>query len=571
MRLKKMDENGSQHPTRRRFLQQSALLGSGLCGTAGALVASCQRPPFDLIVRGGQIYDGSRRAPHRGDIGIRGERIAAIGTLDASGCPRVIDAQGCAVAPGFIDVHTHTDLSLLVDPRGESKIRQGVTLEIGGNCGDSVFPLTGKALEEARENWRREYELDAEWHDLDGFFAALERRGLGLNYATLAGHGAIRMAAMGDANRPPTAAELETMQSHLQQALDQGALGLSSGLEYTPGSFAKTDELVALCRVAARHSGVYATHMRNEDLTVEEALAEALAIGRASGIAVQISHLKACQQRNWHKTPRLLEAISAVRQQGLDVHADRYPYTAYATSLNMLFPLWAREGGHAAFVARLQDSASLAKMAPFVRDKIAATGSWASIMITQAGISGRRDVLGKTIAELAAAAHMDPFEYTRTLLISERGQVGMCGFSMSEQDTRMTFAAPFTMVGSDGSAISPDGLLGRGTPHPRSYGTFPRYLGHYIREAGVLSLAEAIHRITAMPAAKFGIRERGRLQRGYFADLVVFDPAAVIDQATFTAPHQYPAGISQVIVNGQIVVSQGEHSGQLAGRIIRRV
>lgn len=558
-------------PTRRRFIQQSALLGIGLGASYSSMVASCVRQPFDLILCDGLLHDGRGSEPYRGDLGIRGERIAAIGKLDPAGAQRVIDLQGNAVSPGFIDVHTHTDLSLLVDPRGESKIRQGVTLEIGGNCGDSVFPLAGKEGEEAKEAWRREFALEVDWRDLAGFYAALERRGIGLNYATLAGHGAIRKAAMGGANQPPDAAGMRAMISALEAALEQGALGLSTGLEYTPGSFAKTDEIIALCRVVARHGGLYATHMRNEDLTVEEALAEALTIARESGVSLQVSHLKACQQRNWYKTPRLLEAINEARRQGLNVHADRYPYTAYATSLNMLFPLWAREGGHAAFVARLKEPATFARMAPFVRDKIAATGSWAQIMITRAYLSERRELQGRTVEELAAAAGVDPLEYTRRLLIEEAGQVGMCGFSMSEEDTRMTFAAPFTMVGSDGNAITPTGLLGKGTPHPRYYGTFPRYLGRYIREAGVLPLSEAIHRITGLPAAKFGIRERGLLKTGYFADLAVFNPATVIDQATFAEPHQFPLGVDLVVVNGQIVVEKGQHSGKLPGRIIRRV
>ncbi len=558
-------------PTRRRFIQQSALLGIGLSVSYSSMVASCAKQPFDLLLCNGLLHDGRGSEPYRGDLGIRGERIAAIGKLDPARAQRVIDLQGNAVSPGFIDVHTHTDLSLLVDPRGESKIRQGVTLEIGGNCGDSVFPLAGKEGEEAKEAWRREFALEFDWRDLAGFYAALERRGIGLNYATLAGHGAIRTAAVGVANQPPDAAGMRAMISALEAALEQGALGLSTGLEYTPGSFAKTDEIIALCRVVARHGGLYATHMRNEDLTVEEALAEALTIARESGVSLQVSHLKACQQRNWYKTPRLLEAINEARCQGLNVHADRYPYTAYATSLNMLFPLWAREGGHAAFVTRLKEPATFARMAPFVRDKIAATGSWAQIMITRAYLSERRELQGRTVEELAAATGVDPLEYTRRLLIEEAGQVGMCGFSMSEEDTRMTFAAPFTMVGSDGNAIAPTGLLGKGTPHPRYYGTFPRYLGRYIREAGVLPLSEAIHRITGLPAAKFGIRERGLLKTGYFADLAVFNHATVIDQATFADPHQFPLGVDLIVVNGQIVVEKGQHSGKLPGRIIRRV
>jgi N-acyl-D-amino-acid deacylase len=528
----------------------------------------CNRSRYDLLILNGSLYDGSGGEPRQADMGIRGDRIVEIGHLDRSSSLQVIDAEGLAVCPGFIDVHTHTDLSLLVDPRAQSKIRQGVTLEIGGNCGDAIFPLNGETAARLREEWRKEYEIEADWSDLAGFNSALRKKGIAFNYATLAGHGAIRTAAMGIENRPPTSAELEAMKNHLQIALEQGALGLSTGLEYTPGSFASTDEIVALCKLVARHDGVYATHMRNEDLTVEEALAEALRIGRESGVSLQISHLKACQKRNWFKTPLLLKAIEKAHNQGLNVHADRYPYTAYGTSLRMLFPLWAREGKDEDFVARLKDAELWEKMAMFARDKIAATGSWASIMITQTTASSRRDYQGKTIEELAAAENKDPLEFARNLLIDEKGQVGMCGFSMSEEDTENTLTFPLTMVGSDGSAISPSGLLGKGMPHPRFYGTFPRYLGHYVREKKILPLAEAIRRITALPAEKFGLKKRGRLAQGCFADVVVFNPVTIIDQATFVQPHQYPIGIDQVIVNGEIVVAKGEQSGKLPGKII---
>ncbi|HOH08070.1 MAG TPA: D-aminoacylase [bacterium] len=557
--------------TRREFVKKSTqcCIGAGLLASAGAVITGCSRRPYDLLIVNGNLYDGSGGAPVRADIGIRGDRIAAVGRLDDEGCPQVIDAKGLAVSPGFVDVHTHTDLHLLAEPRAESKIHQGVTLEIGGNCGDSVFPLTSTGRREVQEEWRREYGIEAGWSDLAGFFEVLGKKGSALNYATLIGHSTIRSVAMGAADRPPAGAELEAMKGHLLCALEQGALGLSTGLEYTPGAFAATDEIIALCREVARHGKVYATHMRNEDLTVEEALEETLRIGRDSGVSVQISHFKTCQQRNWHKTPKLLAAVEAARREGMNVHADRYPYTAYATSLKMLFPLWAREGGNPAFVARLKDPRGFADMAPFVRDKIAATGSWASIMITQAWLSGRRDYQGKTVEELATAAGEDPLDFTRRLLIEEEGQVGMCGFSMSEEDTRATFAAPYTMVGSDGNAISPSGLLGRGTPHPRYYGTFPRYLGYYVHEKKVLPLAEAIHRITALPCEKFSIRERGLIREGCFADIVLFDPATVIDRATFVQPHQFPTGIDWVIVNGEIVVAEGEQTGKLPGRILR--
>ncbi len=477
-------------PTRRQFIKKAAqgIAAAGIFSSGPSILIGQERHAYDLLIANGMLYDGSGREPRQADVGIRGDRIVATGRLDHGNSAEIIDAQGRAVCPGFIDVHTHTDISLLVDPKAESKIRQGVTLEIGGNCGDSVFPLAGRQAEIIRDEWRNKYGLEADWTDLAGFYERLQLGGMAFNYATLIGHGAIRSAAMGIENRPPSSAELRAMKKHLRAALEQGALGLSTGLEYTPGSFASTGELVELCKVVARQRGIYATHMRNEDLTVEEALAEAIRIGRESDVSVQISHLKASQQRNWHKTPALLAAIGEAQRQGMDIHADRYPYTAFATSLRMLFPLWAREGKDEDFVARLQDNAQWEKIAQFVRDKISALGSWSSIMITRAYTSGRSEYQGKTIEELAASANQDPLEFTRDLLISENGQVGMCGFGMSEADTEATLAAPFTMVGSDGDAISPQGKLGEGTPHPRFYGTFPRYLGYYIREKKILPL-----------------------------------------------------------------------------------
>jgi len=557
--------------TRRQFIQKIAQwgIGAGLFSTGARILVGCERKPYDLAIINGMIYDGEGHEPLRADLGIRSNKITRIGKLESGECSNILDARGRAVTPGFIDVHTHTDLSLLINPKAESKIRQGVTLEIGGNCGDSVFPLAGSQAGQIRERWRTEYGIEAEWNDLEGFFNRLQKQGMALNYATLTGHGAIRNAVMDMDNRPPTAAELKTMKTMLQLSLEQGALGMSTGLEYTPGSFAKTEELIEMCKVVTWYEGVYATHMRNEDLTVEEALAEALQIARASQVSLQISHLKASQQRNWHKTDALLRSIEKARREEINVHADRYPYTAFSTSLRMIFPLWAREGTDEAFVARLQDETQFARMVPFVNDKISSLGSWASVLITRLSSPERRGYQGKTIEELATSAGADPLRFTRDLLIVEKGQVGMCGFGMDDEGTEKVLAFPYTMVGSDGDSLAPYGKLGEGVPHPRHYGTFPRYLGRYVREKKILPLAEAIRRITSMPADKFGLNGRGRLKTGYYADLVIFDPDTILDQATYAQPHQYPLGIDFVVVNGEVVVNKGEHSGHLPGHIIK--
>jgi N-acyl-D-amino-acid deacylase len=548
---------------RRQFLQKAAT-----ATLTTAMISSCAKHEFDLIVRNGLIYDGYGREPVRQDLAIKGDQIVAIGDMSQKSAARTIDASGLAVAPGFIDVHTHSDMTLLVNPKAESKIRQGVTLEICGNCGDSPFPLHDVHSLESITALRNEYRTKISWRDFQGYRQVLERRGCALNVATLIGHGSLRQAVIGSENRAAQKDELEQMKSLIAEYMRAGALGLSTGLEYTPGMFAQTDELIELVRVVAHFDGVYASHMRNEDIRVQEALEEALTIGRSTGARVQISHLKASQKRNWYKTPLLLEAIEQARDQGLDVHADRYPYTAYSTSLRMLFPAWSREGAYGDFVKRIKADDEWKKIRPFMEDKISALGSWDSILITRLTGASRQSWQGKTIAQLAEG--QDPFDFVRQLMIDEQGQVGMCGFGMSDQDTEAILAAPFTMVGSDGDAVAPYGLLGKGTPHPRFYGTFPRYLGMYVRQKKLLPLTEAIRRVTWLAAAKFHLSRRGALKIGHYADIVIFDADQILDRATFTNPHQYPIGIPYVIVNGVVVIDKGEHTGRLPGRFLER-
>jgi N-acyl-D-amino-acid deacylase len=551
--------------SRRHFVKQS-----GILTLAGVLSwRGCTRHSLDVVIKNAMIYDGSGNAPYKADIGIQGNRIAAVGSLE-NHTGKTIDAGGQAVSPGFIDVHTHTDISLLVNPKGESKIRQGITTEIGGNCGDSPFPLQPEHSESIKSEIEQRYQIQVDWTDTDGFLSRIEQNGTAFNYVTLLGHGDLRRTVIGMDNRPPGSGELSEMQNLLHESMDQGAFGMSTGLEYQPSSFAQKDELIALCQVVAERGGIYATHMRNEDVTVEKALAEAIDIARKTNANLQISHLKASQQRNWHKLTGLLESIALANEEGLSVHADRYPYRAYATTLKLMFPDWSREGSADDFVSRLQNKTQWNKIRHHLKDRVTAMGSWDSVLVTRVHTAANRSFQGKTILQISNEIGQDPYAFVRQLMIQEKGNVSMCGFGMSEENTEKVLAFPLTMLGSDGTAVAPYGLLGKDNPHPRYYGSFPRYLGYYVRERGIISLPEAIHRITQLPAEKFSIKNRGLISPGYYADLVIFDPRTIIDRATFTDPHQYPKGIDKVIVNGTVVVDGDNHTGNLPGKVLRK-
>ena len=557
--------------SRRGFFKKTARLtaAAGITGAGANFFVGCTPKEFNLVVKNGMIYDGTGGAPYAGDIGIKGERIAEIGDLNGRTARKIIDVGGLAVAPGFIDAHTHTDITLLVNPNAESKIRQGITTEIGGNCGDSVFPLGGFTGADRRETWQKGFEIEVDWSNADEFLSRVEKNGTSMNYLTLVGHGAIRGVVMGPENRDPSSEELKAMQDLVRESMEQGAYGLSSGLEYTPGSFAKTEELIELCKVITEYEGIYATHMRSEDVMLEEAVEEAIRIARESGAQLQISHLKASQQRNWHKLSGVLTMLAKASRQGVKVYADRYPYTAFATTLQIMFPLWSREGDSEAFVARLKDDSLWTRIKPYLVDRVNALGSWESVLVTKVKSKDRAHFHGRTIAALASDANADPFDFARELLIEEEGHVDMCGFGMSEKNTDKVLAFPLTMVGSDSTAVAPYGSLRRGNPHPRHYGAFPRYLGYYVREREILPLPDAVRRITALPAQTFGLEDRGSIAAGKYADITVFDPDTVIDKATFTDAHQYPEGIPYVIVNGQVVIEKGTHTEHYPGKVLR--
>lgn len=557
--------------SRRKFVSGAlaAAATAGLGGPGPWIRAGAERKEFDLAIKGGLVFDGRGGPPFGADIGVKDGIILKIGSVPAAKAATVVEAQELAVSPGFIDLHAHTDIELLINPRAESAVRQGITTLISGNCGSSGCMVPDGVYEETAASLQEVYGLELTWRDLGGFFDRLARGGTALNYVTLAGHGDIRGAAMGYADRPPTEAELGKMKSLLRENLAAGAAGLSSGLEYTPGSYAAAGELAALSRVVADWGGVYATHMRDEGDRLLESLEESIAVARNSGVSLQISHFKTAYPRNWHKLDRALALIEAADREGVRIFCDRYPYIAGATDLSFYFPLWIREGPAGDFLRRLREGVREAEVRAHLEAAEKKLGSWDKVVISDVVSVGNKPFEGRSVLEASKAAGEAPFNFMRRLLLEEKGRVGIVIFMMNEDNLKRILAHPLVGVGTDGSALAPYGPLGKGKPHPRHYGTFPRVLGRYVREKKLLPPEEMIRKMTAVAAAKFGLKRRGRVEAGCFADLVVFDPDKVADLAAWAAPHQFPAGIECVVVNGQIVVMGEEHTGRLPGKILK--
>ncbi len=549
--------------TRRDFTK------TGIFASLGLMTGCSVSNRFDIIIKNGSVLDGTGIPAVKKDVGIKNGKIIAIDDLSQATTDLIIDAENLAVAPGFIDIHTHSDIELLVNPKAESKIRQGVTTEIGGNCGGSAFPITEEDFAEYDQRLFERYGIHANWKNVDGFLQALEEKQISFNYATFTGHGDIRAYVVGRNDVPATPDQLDKMKQTLAQSIENGSQGLSTGLEYSPGSYASTEELIELNRIVSKYNGVYATHIRNEDDTVIEAVAEALQICREAEVSTQISHLKACNPNNWHKTDRFLELIQESINQVLPVAADRYPYIAYSTGLGVFLPLWSRQGTTDDILTRLQDREALAKIREFAENKGKRIGGWDRVTIARCHTEKNKKWQGKSIAQATAETGQAPFDFIRTLLIEERNRVDIVGFAMNEDNLKKVLAAPFVMVGSDGNAVSPHGKLGQGKPHPRYYGTFPRVLGKYSREENIFDLSTAIKKMTSMPAEKLNLKNRGRIEKSYFADITIFNPKTVIDNATFVDPHQFPTGIEYVIVNGKLTVNKGEHTGMRNGQILR--
>ncbi len=557
---------------RRSFLKATiSSLVMSATSSSNLLLKGCRsRQEFDVLFKGALIFNGLKEEGFEADVAVEGDSIIAIGQFEERRAKKVINSRGYVLCPGFIDIHDHTDVQLLINPKAESHIHQGITTLVSGNCGSSPFPLIGSLFEKEKENLRRQYNLELTWQDINGFLGLLEKRGLAVNYATLSGHGTIRAAVIGEDNRPPTPQEMAQMKRWLRTCLEGGALGLSTGLEYTPGSFANIDEIIELCQVVAEYNGLYATHLRDEGDRLIEALEEAIEIGQRSRVKVQISHFKTAYRRNWPKIDQAIELINKARNEGLNLTIDRYPYVAASTGLSIFFPLWVREGGVEAFLKRLQDRRFEPELRNHLAEQEKKLGSWNEVLISSVLNEKNRHLQGKSIAQAAQESGVDIFTFLRNLLVDEKGQVGMISFIMSEDNLKRILSLPYTFIGCDGSVYSPSGILSQSRPHPRSYGSFPRFLGHYVREEKVCSLGEAVRRITSLPAVKLGLKDRGIVAPGYKADLVLFDPSKIKDRATWTSPHVFSEGIVAVMVNGQLVIEEGDQKEILPGKILKR-
>ena len=536
-----------------------------LAGTAGAFATMIGAPsivlPYraahDLVIRGGHVIDGTGAAPVEMDVAVQGGRIAEVARRVNDRGAVEIDARGVAVAPGFIDIHSHGDGSIFSDPRSESVIRQGVTTIVVGQDGSSRFPS------------HRGEDEDGGYATFTALATALDGLPASVNVASMIGLGTIRAVVVGADDRPATDAELQRMTEMVRDAIAAGACGASSGLEYTPGAFASRAELAALCAPLKAVQLPYATHMRNEDDRVLDAIDESIDVARKAGCPLQISHLKMQGPRNWTKLDDAFRHIDEARRGGMDITFDRYPYIAYQTGLTNLFPVWSRDGGTAAFLRRLDDASTSDRIKREALAKVDLIGGWHNVLISSVGRGGDSTAAGKRLDDYAKARGVDPYDATVTLLRSSNASMGMVGFAMSEENLDRVLAHPLGMVCSDGGAFAIDGPTRRGSPHPRGIGTFPRVLGRYVRERKALSLEQAVRKMSGMPAARLKLADRGRIAPRFAADLVVFDPATVTDRATFEEPFQYPDGIHVVVVNGQIALRDGQRTTAAGGKTLR--
>jgi N-acyl-D-amino-acid deacylase len=546
--------------------------------TAGAALASLGcggrigipgRTRWDLVVRNGTVFDGSGGAPVEADVAMVDGRIAAVGRSLSGTAADEIDARGLAVAPGFIDIHSHADGTLFDDPRTESVIRQGVTTVIVGQDGGSRGPSRDDPS--ARTQIRRSLRAHSPFSSLGDFLAAVDALPPAVNVASMVGLGTVRGIIVGNEDRPATPAEVARMQSLVSAAIGHGACGASSGLEYTPGAYASRTELIALCEPLAAARLPYATHMRNEDDRLLESLDESIAVARAAGCPLQVSHLKTQGPRNWPKIGAALDRLEQARATGLDVAFDRYPYVAYQTGLTNLFPAWSRDGGTERFLARLRDTSTAGRIRDEALAKVELIGGWDNVQITSVDNDADRSAEGQRLGAWAKALGRDPYEATVALLERNRADVGMVGFAMSEENIERFLAHPLGMVCSDGGAFATEGPARRGHPHPRSLGSFPRVLGRYVRERRALTLEDAVRKMSAFPASRVRLTDRGMLRPGFAADVVLFDPATVTDRATFAEPFQYPDGVRTVIVNGVPALRDGARAERRTGRALRPV
>jgi dihydroorotase/N-acyl-D-amino-acid deacylase len=530
--------------------------------------------PFDLVITNGHIIDGTGSPWYSGDVGVRAGRIAAIGMLSDSPRARTIDAHGMVVAPGFIDMLGQSELTILVNPSLPSKIYQGITTEITGE-GDSVAPLNDAMIQADHAEYEH-YHITPDWRTFGEYFARLQKQGMGINLASYMGATSARRMVLGDVDKQPTPAQLAEMKQLVDDAMRQGAMGVSTSLEYAPAPYAKTDELIALAGEASKFGGIYATHMRSEGDAIFSALDETIRIGREAHIPVEIWHLKVAGKRNFGEMPQVVAKIDEARKEGIDVSADTYAYTAWFNSLSAFIPPWAHDGGDAKMIERLKDPATRERIR---KDMMTPSKDWdnewdeipgpESILIGVVHNAKLLPLQGKRLTEVAKMWGKDPLDALFDLLIQDDSSTGVAVFGMSEPDVALALQQPWVAVDNDSSGTAPDGLLGQEHPHPRAYGTFPRILRKYVRQEHKLTLEDAIRKFSALAAQRMRLTDRGVLKAGMWADVVVFDPATIHDVADFQDPNQLSQGMEYVLVNGVPVIDQGKMTGKLPGKVLR--
>ena len=562
------------HPFRRThrvgLLSVLALLGLAPIGCH----SGSPEAPYDVLIRHGHILDGTGNAAYAGDVAIRGDRIAAIGSLDGAKAKRVIDASGLVVSPGFIDMLGQSEESLLIDNRSLSKLSQGITSEITGE-GTSIAPQNELTLA-PQKIFLEHYHLSVDWRDLGGYFRRLEKSGTPINLGTYVGAAQVREAVLGDVDRAPTPAELQQMESLVAAAMQQGAMGISTALIYPPGHYATTEELIALAKVASQYGGLYASHMRSEGQSEMAAIGEAMRIGREAHLPVEIFHLKVSGKARWGGMPQVIAKLQAARDSGLDIAADMYPYVAGATQLASSLPPWTVDGGMSKLLERLRDPAIRRRI---VADMAKDHNDWENLYLDCGGGSGvmisavvnpaLQKYDGKTVAEVAKAENKPEMDALFDFILADQGQTSALYFMANENDLQYGLKQPWTSIGLDDGETSLDGPLFEPHNHPRAWGSMPRFLGHYTRDLQLLDLPQAIHKITALPAQREHLSGRGLLKSGFYADVTIFDPSAILDTATYADPNQVSKGVEYVLVNGQLEWAQGKLTGATAGRALR--
>jgi N-acyl-D-amino-acid deacylase len=557
-------------------LQQlkSVLLSVILLFSLAPLEARDPAQPFDIVITNGHIIDGTGSPWYSGDIGIRGGKIASIGNLSAAPRARTIDARGMVVAPGFIDMLGQSEYTVLVDPRLPSKINQGVTTEITGE-GESIAPLN-EAILRADRSENDPFHIHADWHSFRQYFSRLEKQGIGINVADYVGATRVRRMVLGDDDKQPTAAQLEQMRQLVRQAMLDGAVGVSTSLEYPPAPYARTEELIALASEASKFGGIYATHMRNESTAILQSIDEVIRIAREAHIPVEIWHLKVAGKPSWGHMPEVIAKIEAARAQGVDITADTYAYTAWGNGLSAFIPPWAHDGGKAKLLERLKDPAARQRIR---KDMLTPSDDWdnewqqitgpESVLFSSVQNPKLLPLQGKNLAEIAKLWNKDPIDTIFDFLLQDDASTGVAVYGMSEPDVALALQQPWVSIDNDSSGTSPEGILGQELSHPRAYGTFPRILRRYVREEHKLTLEDAIRKFSALPAQRMRLTDRGVLKAGMCADIVVFDPATIHDLATFEKPNQLSQGMEYVLVNGVPVIDQTKMTGALPGKVLR--